>query len=136
MMAVMRRLVELEKEFCRATAEEVCLTRLAEKMKRELEALRFEAATQVDACEREQQQCCICYDVLPVPAGLGARAVLVTSSVLIVLCGNTGGRAVGATQSARMPHQHRMPAAVVEQRLFEELQQRFQEQLKGNRASA
>jgi hypothetical protein len=29
-----------------------------------------------------------------------------------------------------------MPAAVVEQRLFEELQQRFQEQLKGNRASA
>jgi interleukin-1 receptor-associated kinase 4 len=30
MMAVMRRLVELEKEFCRATAEEVRLTRLAE----------------------------------------------------------------------------------------------------------
>ena len=63
--------VELEKEFCRATAEEVCLTRLAEEMKRELEALRFEAATQADAREREQQQCCICYDVLPVSAGLG-----------------------------------------------------------------
>ena len=73
MMAVMRRLVELEKEFCRATAEEVRLTRLAEEMKRELEALRFEAATQADAREREQKECCICYDVLPVSAGLGCE---------------------------------------------------------------
>ena len=73
MMAVMRRLVELEKEFCRATAEEVRLTRLAEEMKRELEALRFEAATQADAREREQKECCICYDVLPVSASLGCE---------------------------------------------------------------
>jgi len=71
MMAVMRRLVELEKEFCRATAEEVCLTRIAEELQREMEVLRFEAATQADAHEREQQQCCICYKVFPVSAGLG-----------------------------------------------------------------
>jgi hypothetical protein len=67
-MAVMRRLVKLE--VCRATAEIVRLTRLAEEMKRELEALRFEAATQADAREREHQQCCICCEVFSVSAGL------------------------------------------------------------------
>jgi hypothetical protein len=112
MMAVMRRLVELEKEFCRATAEIVRLTRLAEEMKRESEALRFEAATQAGAREREQQQLHLLRG-FPVSAGLGcesiaghkgssssaafattfspyllvfgARALLVTSSVPIVL---------------------------------------------------
>ena len=74
MMAVMRRLVELEKEFCRATAEEVCLTRLAEKMKRELEALRFEAATQAGAREREQQQLHL-QRGFPVSAGLGCESI-------------------------------------------------------------
>ena len=50
------------------------LTRLAEKIQRELEALRFEAATQANAREREQQQCCICYEVVPISAGLGCES--------------------------------------------------------------
>jgi interleukin-1 receptor-associated kinase 4 len=168
MMAVMRRLVELEKEFCRATAEEVCLTRLAEKMQRELEALRFEAATQADAREREQQQCCICYDVLPVSAGLGCE-----SSARHFICGDCaphelqrileaiqeaeplarhraqGGRIICVQQGCEAPYVESVLArvlpdvlfrqyraaqdAVVEQRLFAELQQVFQEQLEAAR---
>jgi len=73
MMAVMRRLVKLEKEFCRATAEIVRLTRLAEEMKRESEALRFEAATQAGAREREQQQLHLLRG-FPVSAGLGCES--------------------------------------------------------------
>ena len=69
--------VELEKEFCRAKAAEVRLTRLAEKMQRALEALRFEAATQANAREREQHQCCSCYKVVSVSAGLGCEYLLV-----------------------------------------------------------
>ena len=168
MMAVMRRLVELEKEFCRATAEEVRLTRLAEKMQRELEALRFEAATQADARQREQQQCCICYDVLPVSAGLGCEG-----SACHYICADCaprevqrileaiqeaeplarhraqGGRIMCVQQGCEAPYAESALArvlpdalfreyraaqdAVVEQRLFEELQQRFQEQLEAAR---
>jgi hypothetical protein len=168
MMAVMRRLVELEKEFCRATAEEVRLTRLAEEMKRELEALRFEAATQADAREREQKECCICYDVLPVSAGLGCEG-----SAGHYICADCaprevqrileaiqeaeplarhraqGGRIMCVQQGCEAPYAESALArvlpdalfreyraaqdAVVEQRLFEELQQRFQEQLEAAR---
>jgi hypothetical protein len=53
----MSRLIELEQEFCYATAEELRLTRLAVEMQREFEALHFEAATQADAREGEQQAC-------------------------------------------------------------------------------
>jgi hypothetical protein len=73
MMAVMRRLIKLEQEFCYATAEELCLTRLAVEMQCELEALHFEAATQADAREWEQQACCICYDDAPISAGVGCK---------------------------------------------------------------
>jgi hypothetical protein len=77
--------VELEKEFCRAKAAEVRLTRLAEKMQRALEALRFEAATQANAHEREQHQCCSCYKVLSVSAVVLDASIywswMVTSSV-------------------------------------------------------
>jgi hypothetical protein len=169
MMAVMRRLVALEKEFCRATAEEVRLTRLAEKMKRELEALRFEAATQADAREREQQQCCICYDVFPVSAGL--RCESIAGHFICADCAQRevqrileaiqeaeplarhraqGGRIMCVLQDCEAPYAESALAsvlkpdalfreyraaqdAVVEQRLFEELQQRFQEQLEAAR---
>ncbi len=60
-----------------AKAAEVRLTRLAEKMQRALEALRFEAATQANAREREQHQCCSCYKVVSVSAGLGCEYLLV-----------------------------------------------------------
>ena len=167
-MAVMRRLVELEKEFCRATAEEVRLTRLAEELQREMEVLRFEAATQADAHEREQQQCCICYEVFPVSAGLGCE-----SSAGHFICADyaprevqrileaiqeaeplarhraQGGRIMCVQQGCEAPYAESALArvlpdalfreyraaqdAVVEQRLFEELQQRFQEQLEAAR---
>ena len=164
MMAVMRRLIELEKEFCYATAEELRLTRLAVEMQRELEVLRFEAATQVDAHEEEKQTCCICYDDAPISAGIGCER-----SADHFICANCAPREVQrileAIQEAEPLARHRAQGgrilcvqkdcnapyaesalaralpdglfreyravqdAVVEQRLFEELQQRFQEQL-------
>ena len=66
--------------------QEVRLTRLAEEMKRKLEALRFAEATQADTREREQQQCFVCYDFVPGSAGLVCEgAMIVTASVPIVL---------------------------------------------------
>jgi hypothetical protein len=137
-------------------------------MQRELEALRFEAATQADAREGEQKQCCICYDVLPVSAGLGCE-----SSACHFICANCaplevqrileaiqeaeplarhraqGGRIMCVLQGCEAPYAESALArvlpdalfreyraaqnAVVEQRLFEELQQRFQEQLEAAR---
>jgi serine/threonine protein kinase len=164
MMTVMRRLVALENEFCRATAEEVRLTRLAEEMKRELEVLRFEASTQADAREREQQQCIICYEGFPVSAGLGCEssaghficADCAPREVQRILAAiqeaeplarhrEQGGRIICVQQGCVAPYAESALArvlpdalfreyraaqdAVVEQRLFEELQQRFQEQL-------
>jgi serine/threonine protein kinase len=168
MMAVMRRLIELEKEFCSATAEELRLTRLAVEMQRELETLRFEAATQADAHEGKQQACCICYDDAPISAGIGCER-----SADHFICANCAPREVQrileAIQEAEPLARHRAQGgrilcvqkdcnapyaesalarvlpdglfreyraaqdAVVEQRFFEELQQRFQEQLEAAR---
>jgi hypothetical protein len=137
-------------------------------MKRELEALRFEAATQADAREREQQQCSICYEGFPVSAGLGCE-----SSAGHFICADCaprevqrileaiqeaeplarhraqGGRIMCVLQGCEAPYAESALArvlpdalfreyraaqdAVVEQRLFEELQQRFQEQLEAAR---
>ena len=165
MMTVMRRLIELENEFCRATAEEMRLTRLAEEMQRELETLRFEAATKSEARETEQQACCICFDHLPVSAGLGCER-----NTDHFICGNCAPhevqrilrevqeeeaplarhRAQGGRIKCVQPDCDAMYAepalarilpdesfreyraaqdAVVEQRVFEQLQQRFQDEL-------
>jgi hypothetical protein len=56
MMAVMRRLVELEKEFCRATAEEVCLTRIAEELQREMEVLQKSCSARWRFCALKQRR--------------------------------------------------------------------------------
>jgi len=154
MMAVMRRLVKLEKEFCRATAEIVRLTRLAEEMKRELEALRFEAATQAGAREREQQQLHLLRG-FPVSAGLGCESspqrILEAIQEAEPLARHRAqeGRIMCVQQDCEAPYaEWALPRvlpdalfreyraaqdAVVEQRLFEGLQQRFQEQLEAAR---
>jgi len=165
MMAVMRRLIGLEKEFCCATAEEMRLTRLAGEMQRELEALRFEATTQSEAREKEQQVCCICFDNVPVSAGLGCErtaehficvdcAPHEVQRILLEVQGEEGPLARHRAQGGRIKcvqtdcdAMYAEPAlarilpdelfreyraaqdAVVEQRLFVQLQQRFQEQL-------
>ena len=49
MLAVMRRLVALEKEFCRATAEEKRLERLADGLQQEVEAKYYMCAAPPDA---------------------------------------------------------------------------------------
>jgi hypothetical protein len=165
MKAVMRRLIELEKEFCRVTAEEMHLTRLAGEMQRELEALRFEATTQSEAREKEQKVCCICFDNVPVSAGLGCErtaehficvdcAPHEVQRILLEVQGEEGPLARHRAQGGRIKcvrpdcdAMYAEPAlarilpdelfleyraaqdAVVEQRLFVQLQQRFQEQL-------
>jgi len=137
-------------------------------MQRELETLRFEAATQADAHEGKQQACCICYDDAPISAGIGCER-----SADHFICANCAPREVQrileAIQEAEPLARHRAQGgrilcvqkdcnapyaesalarvlpdglfreyraaqdAVVEQRFFEELQQRFQEQLEAAR---
>jgi hypothetical protein len=129
---------------------------------------RFEAAKQADARKREQQQCCICYDVLPVSAGLGCESSAGHSSVPLVLRVRYRGfwrqyrrqnlwcdteRKEAASCVCSRVVKHRTPSqrlhafylmrssgeycaaqdAVMEQRLFDELQQCFQGQLEAAR---
>ena len=70
MMAVMRRLIELEKEFCRVTAEEMHLTRLAEEMQEEIASLQFQLRGQEAARQAAQHTCVVCFD-----EGVGEGAV-------------------------------------------------------------
>jgi len=161
MLSVMRRLVELEKKFCLATAEELRLVRVAEDLQREMQGLRLQADQQAAARQEAQSTCNICYDKVERSQGLGCE-----NSTLHFVCAECAPREVQRIlQEIREPTQlerHREqggrikcvqpgcdamyaePALarvlsdelfvqyraaqdnVVEQRLFTQLQQRFQ----------
>jgi serine/threonine protein kinase len=172
MLAVMRRLVRLEKEFCQATPEERRLTRLTEDLQCELEALRLQAERQQAAHQEAQRECVVCYDQSP--QGVGCEG---PSSHFI--CSDCAPRQVqtilqqispGAYASDQRLECHRAQGGrikcvlpdceafysetwlaralpddvfrqyraaqdeVVEQRLFVQLQERFQEDLAAARA--
>jgi len=135
------------------------LSRLAEKMQRELEVLRFESATKAGTREREKQRCCICFDFDHVHAGLvcetiGAdcaprevQRILDTIQEAEPLARHRAQGAASCVRCRIVMHRtpsQRLPGALfqefraaqdtmVEQRLFEELQQRIQEQLEAAR---
>jgi len=169
MLSVMRRLAELEKEFCLATAEEMRLVRVAEDLQREVQALRLHADQLAEARQEAQHTCNICYDDFERSQGLVCER-----STLHFVCADCAPREVQRIlQEIQEPTQlerHREqggrikcvqpdcdavyaePAlarvlsdelfvqyraaqdAVLEQRLFTQLQQRFQVDLASAKA--
>jgi hypothetical protein len=172
MLAVMRRLVALEKEFCLVTAEENRLEKLADGLQQEVEALRLQAERQEAARQEAQRTCNICFDESL--KGVGCEGTpshficcdCAPSQVQTILQHlNPGPHASEArlerhrTQGGRIKcvrpdcealypetglaraltddvfRQYRAAQdAVVEQRLFGQLQWRFQQQLAESRA--
>jgi interleukin-1 receptor-associated kinase 4 len=62
MIAVMRRLVDLEKRFCLATDEETRMLRRAEELQRERDALRLQVSRQEAARAEANRTCIVCFD--------------------------------------------------------------------------
>jgi serine/threonine protein kinase len=177
MLAVMRRLVEMDKEFCRATAEEARARSFeevnlqCEVLQCEVEALRMQVAWQAEASSpvlgESVRTCNICFDmnVLGLACeGLSAHFICSDCAQLEVQRvmqaiqepdplerhRARGGRikcvqpfckalydepSLARVLSGNVFQQYRAAQdAIVEQRLFEQLQKCFQEQLAGVRA--
>ena len=162
MLAVMRRLVDLEKQFCLATDEEKRMLRLAEDLQRELDALRLQVSKQEAARAETKRLCIICLDQKS--AGLECETsrdhficsdcapqevqrILqeIREPAQLARHREQGGRikcvhpdceaaypepALARVLSDELFGQYRAAQdAVVEQRLFDQLQHRFQEEL-------
>jgi serine/threonine protein kinase len=167
MLAVMRRLVDLEKQFCLATDEERRMLRLAEDLQRELDALRLQVSRQEADRVKANRTCIVCFDDKSegvdcetsrdhficaecVPQEVQRVLQEIREPAQLARHREQGGRikcvqpdceaaypepALARVLSDDLFRQFRAAQdAVVEQRLFDQLQHRFQEELAAVRA--